>query len=99
MSKKVILAKVDELDYPDGRLGDLLERQIAATLPPIAGLLPGMSQEQRLAVLGEQVAVQRAAFVGRYGDPFGCERRDVVRNELLGVPADLSLQHQSVTPT
>jgi hypothetical protein len=58
---------------PDDVDSDAIEQNIAASLPLIAGLVPGLSQEGRLAVLSASVAKSRAEFIKIYGDPFGCE--------------------------
>lgn len=52
---------------------DLVEIEIAAKLPPVPGLVPGLSQDERVAVLGAEASRSRAVFIALHGDPFGCE--------------------------
>lgn len=52
---------------------DPIEGAIAATLPVIPGLVSGLSQAERIAVLGVEVARSRAEFIAKHGDPFGCD--------------------------
>lgn len=59
--------------YPCGAMADAHEERIALTLPAIAGLEPGMSQEKRVAVMDCAIAKSRAAFIELNGDPFGCQ--------------------------
>lgn len=84
--------------YPKGCVADAIEDQIALTLPLVEGLVPGLTQEQRLTVLGTLVTSQRAAFMELYGEPFGCERRSEPRSSSMDagsvttVVAGLSIQ-------
>lgn len=59
--------------YPEDRMADAVEAKIDLTLPDIAGLTPGLTDEQRLTVLAATTAMERAAFVEIYDDPFGDE--------------------------
>lgn len=74
--------------YPEDRMADVAEAQIALTLPAIAGLVSGLTDWQRLAVLASTAAKERSAFVEMYGDPFGNERHCV------GQVAEVSLASQ-----
>ena len=59
--------------YPEDRASDAIEAKIALTLPAIAGLVPGLTDEQRLAVLSSTADNQRLAFIKMHGGPFGNE--------------------------
>lgn len=52
---------------------DPVEIEIAAKLPAVPGLVSGLSQAQRVAVLGLEAARLRAKFIAMHGDPFGCD--------------------------
>lgn len=60
-------------DLPEGDVSDEIERQIAKSLPVIEGLCDAMTQEQRIAVMEQSIAVSRCAFIKTYGNAFGCE--------------------------
>jgi len=51
---------------------DSIEMAIAATLPEIPGLVSGLSQDERVAILCLEAARSRAVFIAIHGDPFGC---------------------------
>ena len=59
--------------YPEGRMAEAAEAEIALTLPAITGLVSGLTDGQRLAVLARTAAKERLAFIEMYGDPFGDE--------------------------
>ena len=59
--------------YPEDRMADAIEAQIALTLPAIPGLVTGLTDQQRQAVLSNAAASQRLAFVKLHGSPFGNE--------------------------
>ena len=70
-----VLQKLPEISasYPDGLIGDALERHIEQSLPKIHELEQATNQSERLAVLNALVARQQAAFIANHGDLFGCE--------------------------
>lgn len=55
------------------RIDNVIEQQIAATLPKIPGLVEGLSSKDRLAVMNAEIVRSQAAFIALHGDAFGCE--------------------------
>jgi hypothetical protein len=78
---------VSNIDYPDGPLADALEAEVAATLPPLAGLQEASTLEQRMAIYAKAIEAQREAFIETHGCQFGWEKRSAPREESAGVPA------------
>lgn len=58
--------------YPDSVITDAIEEKIAKTLPPVAGLVPGLSAEARFAVYEASISTARQAFIAQHGGPYGC---------------------------
>ena len=58
--------------YPEDELADMIESELAAALPSLEALEPGMTQAQRLVVYQTETAKARSTFCALYGDPFGC---------------------------
>lgn len=59
--------------YPENALSAVIECNIAGTLPPIESLVPGLTQDQRVAVYRHEASKARSLFCALYGDPFGCD--------------------------
>lgn len=67
------LSAVGCSSYPEGVVADVIEQQIARSLPLIEGLEGATTQEQRLSMYGAAISQQRTAFIAMHGDPFGCD--------------------------
>ena len=77
--------------YPEGRMEDAVEAKIALTLPVIPELVPGLTDEQRVAVLASRAAMERAKFIEMNGDPFGPDLLCAGQVEWYPLPAVLKL--------
>lgn len=56
--------------YPDGAIALEIEKMIAATLPPLPGLVRGLSADDRVKVFAAAVHQQREDFIEKNGDAF-----------------------------
>lgn len=76
---KIDVSMFDVSDiYPDSIITDAIEERIAASLPPIAGLVAGLSAGARLAVYEASISSAREVFISQYGGPYGCVAMQVV---------------------
>lgn len=90
---KILGVDFTMINFPESLLTDEIERQIAASLPVIAGLSDvGMSDFERLEVLSRTVASQRGAFMAAHGDPFGVESVEIDVAVMCGDRKSLAVQ-------
>lgn len=47
-----------------------IEKMIASTLPPVSGMVGGLSDEEKAKVFAAAVHQQREDFIAKFGDAF-----------------------------
>lgn len=74
-----LFASIPVIAYPEGSHADAIEREVMMSLPKVEGLDAAVTQEERVLIFSSVAAQQRAAFVERHGNPFGCEHNSEPR--------------------
>lgn len=67
-----IISEASKVSYPDGAVGIEIEKMIASSLPPVPGLVRGLSAEERNEVFTAAVQMQHERFIKENGDAWGC---------------------------
>lgn len=64
--------------HPDGAVEIEIEQMIASTLPPVQGMVRGLSAVERVKVLAAAAQQQREKFINEHGDAFGFDQENAL---------------------